>query len=71
MPSILRGFSAPVRLNSDLSDADLYFLLANDSDEFNWYVIVMSCDDLMGNFLNLKHFFSILVGSPDKFWQGN
>ncbi|KZV31557.1 hypothetical protein F511_07408 [Dorcoceras hygrometricum] len=35
VPSILRGYSAPVRLDSDLTDADLSFLLANDSDEFN------------------------------------
>lgn len=35
VPSILRGFSAPVRLDSDLADSDLFFLLANDSDEFN------------------------------------
>ncbi|PIN19684.1 Cytosol alanyl aminopeptidase [Handroanthus impetiginosus] len=35
VPSILRGYSAPVRLDSDLTDDDLYFLLANDSDEFN------------------------------------
>ncbi|CAH9124780.1 unnamed protein product [Cuscuta epithymum] len=35
VPSILRGFSAPIRLESDLTDADLFFLLAHDSDEFN------------------------------------
>ncbi|KAL6859153.1 hypothetical protein ACP4OV_018155 [Aristida adscensionis] len=35
VPSLLRGYSAPVRLDSDLSDSDLFFLLANDSDEFN------------------------------------
>ncbi|KAL8498468.1 hypothetical protein ACS0TY_021701 [Phlomoides rotata] len=35
VPSILRGYSAPVRMDTDLIDADLYFLLANDSDEFN------------------------------------
>ncbi|KAG9159331.1 hypothetical protein Leryth_017958 [Lithospermum erythrorhizon] len=35
VPSILRGFSAPIRLNSDLTDTNLYFLLAHDSDEFN------------------------------------
>ncbi|CAI7848912.1 unnamed protein product, partial [Closterium sp. NIES-53] len=35
VPSLLRGFSAPVRLNADLSHADWLFLLANDSDEFN------------------------------------
>ncbi|KAK7399195.1 hypothetical protein VNO78_10373 [Psophocarpus tetragonolobus] len=33
--SLLRGYSAPIRLESDLSDSDLFFLLANDSDEFN------------------------------------
>lgn len=35
IPSLLRGFSAPVRLDSDLTDDDLFFLLAHDSDEFN------------------------------------
>ncbi|XP_010545647.1 PREDICTED: puromycin-sensitive aminopeptidase-like isoform X2 [Tarenaya hassleriana] len=35
VPSLLRGFSAPVRLETDLSDDDLFFLLAHDSDEFN------------------------------------
>lgn len=37
IPSILRGFSAPVRLDSDLTESDLFFLLAHDSDEFNRY----------------------------------
>ncbi|MCL4765810.1 MAG: aminopeptidase N, partial [Hyphomicrobiaceae bacterium] len=35
VPSLLRGFSAPVRLTVDLSDGDLEFLMANDSDLFN------------------------------------
>ncbi len=35
VPSLLRGFSAPVKLTMDLSDRDLEFLLANDSDPFN------------------------------------
>ncbi|CAL5360099.1 unnamed protein product [Camellia sinensis] len=35
IPSILRGYSAPIRLDSDLADSDLSFLLAHDSDEFN------------------------------------
>ncbi|XP_057977559.1 puromycin-sensitive aminopeptidase [Malania oleifera] len=35
IPSLLRGYSAPLRLDSDLSDSDLFFLLAHDSDEFN------------------------------------
>lgn len=35
VPSLLRGFSAPVNLSIDLSDKDLEFLLAHDSDPFN------------------------------------
>ncbi|RZC70935.1 hypothetical protein C5167_034106 [Papaver somniferum] len=35
VPSLLRGYSAPIRLDSDLTDNDLFFLLAHDSDEFN------------------------------------
>ncbi|WP_321370600.1 aminopeptidase N [uncultured Desulfuromusa sp.] len=33
--SPLRGFSAPVRLHCDFSDADLAFRMAHDSDSFN------------------------------------
>ncbi|GLT90872.1 hypothetical protein SLE2022_087880 [Rubroshorea leprosula] len=35
IPSLLRSYSAPIRLESTLSDSDLFFLLAHDSDEFN------------------------------------
>ena len=35
VPSILRGFSAPVELTSDLPDANLAVLLAHDTDPFN------------------------------------
>jgi aminopeptidase N len=35
VPSLLRGFSAPVNLTIDLADADLAFLMAHDSDAFN------------------------------------
>ncbi|CAO3452805.1 Membrane alanine aminopeptidase N (EC 3.4.11.2) [Azospirillum argentinense] len=35
VPSLLRGFSAPVKLRADLTDGDLTFLMANDSDAFN------------------------------------
>jgi aminopeptidase N len=35
VPSLLRGFSAPVKLTSDVSDDDLLFLAAHDSDPFN------------------------------------
>ncbi len=35
VPSILRGFSAPANLTLSLSDGDLEFLMAHDSDTFN------------------------------------
>jgi len=35
VPSLLRGFSAPVHLDDGLSDADLLVLLSHDSDAFN------------------------------------
>ncbi|XAR70277.1 Cytosol alanyl aminopeptidase [Bertholletia excelsa] len=35
IPSLLRGYSAPIQLETDLSDSNLFFLLAHDSDEFN------------------------------------
>ena len=35
VPSILRNFSAPVKLTTDLSQDDLAFLMVNDSDGFN------------------------------------
>ena len=35
VPSLLRGFSAPVVLEADFSDAQLLHLLAHDSDPFN------------------------------------
>jgi aminopeptidase N len=34
VPSLLRGFSAPVRLEIDYSEEELAFLLANDTDPF-------------------------------------
>ena len=35
MPSLLRGFSAPVTVDAQLDDRDLAFLAAHDSDPFN------------------------------------
>ncbi|MEZ0225700.1 MAG: aminopeptidase N [Alphaproteobacteria bacterium] len=35
VPSILRGFSAPVKITTDQTEDDLLFLMANDSDGFN------------------------------------
>jgi aminopeptidase N len=38
IPSLLRSFSAPVNLTIELSDSDLQFLMANDSDLYNrWH----------------------------------
>ena len=35
VPSLLRGFSAPVKLRMPYTDDELTFLMANDSDAFN------------------------------------
>ncbi len=35
IPSLLRSFSAPVRLQFSYSDEDLYFLMVHDTDGFN------------------------------------
>ena len=35
IPSLLRGFSAPVKLQTDLSDEQFYFLMGHDNDPFN------------------------------------
>ena len=35
VPSLLRGFSAPVNVTINLSDDDVAFLMANDADPFN------------------------------------
>src|SRR5258706_851947 len=35
VPSLLRGFSAPVNLRFDFTDAELTHLMANDADAFN------------------------------------
>ncbi len=35
VPSLLRGFTAPVKLNANLKERDLVFLMRHDSDGFN------------------------------------
>ncbi|MCU7930627.1 MAG: aminopeptidase N [Candidatus Thiodiazotropha sp. (ex Codakia rugifera)] len=35
IPSLLRGFSAPIKLRYHASDEDLMFLIARDTDDFN------------------------------------
>ena len=43
VPSLMRGFSAPVNLDSPLSDDDLLTLLAHDSDMFNRWQAAQTC----------------------------
>jgi len=43
VPSLLRGFSAPVNLDSPLSDDDLLTLLAHDRDMFNRWQAAQTC----------------------------
>jgi len=72
VPSILRGFSAPVKMTSDLSWQDHFFLLAHDSDSFNrWAVgqelavqlILALVDDIRaGRALTLDEEFSNAIG---------
>ncbi len=52
VPSLLRGFSAPVKLHFPYSREDLAFLLANDSDGFNRWdagqrLALLALDDLI------------------------
>jgi aminopeptidase N len=35
LPSVFRQFSAPVKISTDLSDEELAFLMARDTDDFN------------------------------------
>ena len=52
VPSLLRGFSAPVRLDVPLERPDLAFLLANDEDAFNrWDAGQRLALDVMGELL--------------------
>ena len=43
VPSLMRGFSAPVNLESPLSDDDLLTLLAHDRDMFNRWQAAQTC----------------------------
>ena len=56
VPSLLRGFSAPVRVESGLRDADLLHLAAHDSDTFNrWQAVqTLALNILMRSVENLR-----------------
>lgn len=48
VPSLLRGFSAPVKLSTNLTQQDLLFLARHDSDPFNrWDALQTVATDLM------------------------
>jgi aminopeptidase N len=50
VPSLFRGFSAPVNLETDLTDDELTFLVAHDPDGFNRYeaAFALKKKDLLG-----------------------
>ena len=53
LPSLLRGFSAPVELAYDYSDADNAFLMQHDSDSFNrWAAAQRLSKSSMLNFIH-------------------
>jgi aminopeptidase N len=68
VPSLLRGYSAPVRLNIDLSDSQLAFLMAHDADPFaRWeagqvlstrLLLQLITDDLAGRELSVPAHFT-------------
>ncbi|MCW9047097.1 MAG: aminopeptidase N [Gammaproteobacteria bacterium] len=80
--SVLRNYSAPVKLNYPLNNEQLAFLVANDSDEFNRWncaqelglniMLALVEDDQQGKKLQLDSFFistlkQVLIdGSLDK-----
>ncbi|RAI44281.1 aminopeptidase N [Rhodoplanes roseus] len=51
VPSLNRGFSAPLKINADLTSDDLRFLAAHDSDPFNrWQAVqTLASEILIGN----------------------
>ncbi|MBA0646693.1 hypothetical protein Goklo_014638 [Gossypium klotzschianum] len=48
------SYLAPIRLESDLTDKDLFFLLAHDSDEFNRFVLLEEAGQLLARKLMLS-----------------
>ena len=62
VPSFLRGFSAPVKLQLKLSDKELAFLIANDTDSFNRW----EADQQLATRLLLKIIDAIVKGRHAK-----
>ena len=80
VPSLLRGFSAPVKLRFPYGREDLAFLLANDSDGFNRWeagqrLAMLALDDLIAAHRNgvekvmdsrvVEAFRGLLEGEPE------
>jgi len=62
IPSLLRGFSAPVKINYHYSNEELAFLMANDSDDFNRWdagqnLMIRVALDQINNFKTNKKLF--------------
>jgi aminopeptidase N len=57
VPSLLRGFSAPVRLKTSYTDADLAFLMGHDGDAFNRWEAgqTLATRSLLGLVEDVKH----------------
>lgn len=57
VPSLLRGFSAPIKLKTNLSRAEQMFLIAHDSDSFNRWEAAqeISTDVIMSLVADLKN----------------
>jgi aminopeptidase N len=74
-PSLFRGFSAPVRVVSDLTDEDRLALLASDSDGFNRWEAAQSAvlrlllariaGDEIADATLMKAFAAVLADAPD------
>jgi aminopeptidase N len=65
VPSLLRGFSAPVYLKTDLSYEELSFLMANDADSFNrWEAGQQLATDLLIGLVEDQHAGRPLTLSP-------
>lgn len=69
-PSLLRGFSAPIKLKASLTNADLAFLLAHDTDSFaKWEAgQKLSENIIFGLLQNIKY--SQKLSVPAEFYLG-
>lgn len=62
VPSLLRGFSAPVRLDFDYSRDDLFFLMVHDTDGFNrWNASQLLAVDIIAELQDQRNTGELLV----------